>query len=1120
MQSRLSYPATKVWSFLAALLDRSTVSRASTSLKMDVPQKTPYRDRVGGKMLFWTAGGFAFMLFVIVLLFNSLARDSCPHFAPRPVPEEEHLIPFAGVQDEIDEDNIKKYLRLFTKTPHMAGTKNQKELADTVEDLWKKFGVEDVRQVEYEVLLTYPKWEKPNKLYIKSGRKTVYQTSGIAPALIEKEQDDKFGGYQFLAWSAVGNASGQVVFCNRGFIADFEKLEELGYSVKGKIALIRYGQLYRGDKVYNAQKYGAIGVLLYSDPADVAKEGTKPENLYPHKIWMPENDVQRGMIGHHMNGDPLTPLYPAKPGIYKSKTIEQLKKSANVPSIPALPIPYAAAYEILARMSGPKVPRGWRGGLDVSYRVGSKMKDDTVVTFEVDAIFETRTIQNVIGYIKGREDPDRYVILGNHFDAWAYGSMDPNSGTAILAELIRALTKTVKETGWRPARTIMFANWDAEEYGLIGSTEFVEEYGQQLQDRTVVYLNMDCLVGNLTLDVASVPSLYNAIVETAKAVENPNEQERKLGRRTVFDSWNFYAKSRVDPNIPKIAIPGGGTDHQPFLHFLGIPTVDFTFENPYTGYPLYHTMYETAYVNENLLDNDDFAVHKATAEIWAQLALRFADSRILPINATQIPWILLQSQIPDIEKEVRKVGNEKALPDTYEQIEFLKKACRSLIYASDKFYAQVADTKKGLTRWNDHLMTVERCFYNPIANPEAPDNRHILYSINPENRYYARTFGQVRDSLTRHLKTNGTTVEDLDREMAQGFTTVQRANYFTFDDDTKNYGKNLDKLLTRFNCIFVKHATIDYGASLQNVVNLIQYAISKKLHVENLTLNAIHYREEFNFLHAALKPRKIVFQFSDSSFRLRIPESCNTVLLGKSERLKSEIDISQAKRLKWICTDSKAMDAINTSILKWNSELKRLQAVLSRTGSEYKLSTPSFDLKCHKRFRAKTPASTLIEHILSRHYSKLPLLCRVCGQVFPIYDKSHFGQRAVCKSQPYSTFDADDYHKLVAVAKMCCPSATISNRIMDGLWLKYIEPGIEGKVIPRLASNWVYWTQECERTPGLQHKSIVFPEEPTPIVMTPPAEELLKFFEEARDPENRPIEIINVFYTDSTDSDS
>lgn len=233
--------------------------------------------------------------------------------------------------------------------------------------------------------------------------------------------------------------------------------------------MLRYGGGFRGNKVKNAAAHGAVGAILYSDPADVARAGIDDKHVYPATEWMPSTGAQRGsiMVG---DGDPLTPIYPAKNYTFRSRTIQQAKDEHIIPSIPVLPMSYGDVQNLLSQMGGRRVPTSWQGGLtNITYRLGPGfVTRGQQVRINVHSSLQRRTIRNVIGYIRGSQEPDRYVILGNHFDAWVYGSVDPNSGTSVLAEVGRALTSVINETGWRPSRTIVFCAWDAEEYGLIG----------------------------------------------------------------------------------------------------------------------------------------------------------------------------------------------------------------------------------------------------------------------------------------------------------------------------------------------------------------------------------------------------------------------------------------------------------------------------------------------------------------------------------------------------------------------------------------------------------------------------------------------------------------------------
>jgi hypothetical protein len=258
---------------------------------------------------------------------------------------------------------------------------------------------------------------------------------------------------------------GDPVYAGFGRKEDFDRLKQMGVSMEGKIAIIRYGEVFRGNVVKLAGLSGAIGAILYSDPAEVAQEGTDAAHTYPNTDYMPDHGVQRGTTKND-NGDSLTPFYPSKPDLYSTITVDDLKKDHVIPSIPAIPMGYADIYNILSQMGGDNAPSDWQGGLNFTYKLGPGMLNSQKLEIEVHSTLEIREIQNVVGYLYGEKERDRYIILCNHFDAWVYGSIDPNSGTAMLSEVARAMKEAKDAGSFKPLRTLMFVNWDAEEYGL------------------------------------------------------------------------------------------------------------------------------------------------------------------------------------------------------------------------------------------------------------------------------------------------------------------------------------------------------------------------------------------------------------------------------------------------------------------------------------------------------------------------------------------------------------------------------------------------------------------------------------------------------------------------------
>jgi len=356
----------------------------------------------------------------------------------------------------------------------------------------------------------------------------------------------------------------------------------------------------------------------------------------------------------------------------------------------------------------------------------------------VNSRVERREIRNVIGYIHGSESPDEYVMLGNHYDAWVYGAVDPNSATAVLAELSRAITQVANETGWRPKRSIVLCAWDAEEYDLFGSTEFVEEFASILSERAVAYLNVDLIMGNQSLLVDAVPSLYGVVINAAKRVPNPVETEIEEGRGTVFNTWIHY-KPPVggDQETPEMPIPAARSDHHKFLDYLGVPVVSFTYGNASSNdaHPLYHTKYETPHLVEDIYDWDGLAVCKAVGQFWAEMAIQLADAPVLPIDVGRLARKLRLEYVEDLSRVMRNASGE-GMKDALQQLDYLLETADEFVRRAENFESRLKENVGEMKGGNARLMNVERCFIKPDGvDSSVPTNRHLLYSLTEGNKY-------------------------------------------------------------------------------------------------------------------------------------------------------------------------------------------------------------------------------------------------------------------------------------------------------------------------------------------------------------------------------------------------
>ena len=454
-------------------------------------------------MKFISAAALPFIFFSI-LFFTEINGASQSAF-----PGGETSAPLFGFRDSAAEAAVEnrflavpdpklagEHLRILTQAPHMAGTLEDKATADYVSQKFREAGL-DTEVVEYRVWMNYP---AEISVDVTAPADVVVHGPTRERVSDDPYQDDPRVVMPFNSMSPSGDVEAEVVYANYGSPDDFRKLEELKIDVRGKIVLVRYGQNFRGVKAFVAQEHGAAGVLIYSDPAD---DGWRHGDKYPQGPWRPDTGVQRGSIGYMFQfpGDPTTPGIASIPSLPDSKRTPP-EQSAQLPKIPTTPLSYADAWPILEHLGGPDSPREWQGSLPFTYHVGP---GPTKVKIHLKQDYQFRTIWDVIGRIRGSELPDEWVVTGNHRDAWVYGAVDPNSGTAAMLEAVHGIGELLK-SGWKPKRTIVVGSWDAEEEGLIGSTEWAEQHETELAN-AVAYFNVDVAVSGAKFGASSVPTL-------------------------------------------------------------------------------------------------------------------------------------------------------------------------------------------------------------------------------------------------------------------------------------------------------------------------------------------------------------------------------------------------------------------------------------------------------------------------------------------------------------------------------------------------------------------------------------------------------------------------------------
>jgi N-acetylated-alpha-linked acidic dipeptidase len=627
--------------------------------------------------------------------------------------------------DTVTPDRARRWLAALTEDPHVAGTPAEKKVADYVLARFKEFGL-DAEIVRYDVFINHPshvslKLTSPVEEELKLHEE---------PYDVDKDSSQEGMFPAFHGYGASGRAEGQVVYVNYGSPADFARLAGLGISVDGKIALVRYGGAFRGLKVKEAQDRGAVGVLIYSDPRD---DGYMAGDVYPDGPMRPPSAIQRGSVLFlsHVPGDPSTPGWPSSAGAKRVPRAEM----TNVPKIPSLPIAYAEAAKILRRLGGPRVPDEWQGGLPFSYHIGPGAAR---VAMDVQMDEGLKPIYNVIARVRGSVEPEKQVILGNHRDAWTHGAVDPNSGTAAQLETARALGAAVK-SGWRPKRTIVICSWDAEEYGLVGSTEWAEDHAEDLQKNAVAYLNLDVAVTGPDLGMSGSPSLLALAAQAARDLPDP-----KRGGSIAAD-WESRQRSAWAQQTPvelsasadakfaaRLSPLGSGSDYTVFLDHLGVPSFDFGFSG---GYGVYHSVYDNFRWMEKYGD-PEFVYHAAAAKLWGLMAMRLANADIVPLRLSTYARDL-QVDLDNLRRDAirrartRVEAASTAKPplavdfaDILNALQELRAAGEMADRAADAALAGSDDAAK--RRVNDALVQVERAFLDPKGLPNRPWFRHLL----------------------------------------------------------------------------------------------------------------------------------------------------------------------------------------------------------------------------------------------------------------------------------------------------------------------------------------------------------------------------------------------------------
>jgi N-acetylated-alpha-linked acidic dipeptidase len=608
-----------------------------------------------------------------------------------------------------DTASVRQMSRDLSAVPHMAGTPAQAVTRDYVIEKMKSWGI-DAWSKEYSIYLPQP---DTVAAWILNGRRVERLTlaePGSGP------QVPPFNGY-----SGDGNVTAEVVYVNFGLIEDYKTLDSLGISVSGKIALARYGRSFRGIKAREAQKRGAVGLIVYSDPQ---QDGYFQGDVYPKGPMRNADGIQRGSMMNG-NGDPTTPSWPSVEGARRVS-----EDSLPIPKIPIIPMSYGNARRLLEPLAGPSVPQSWQGALPFRYHVGPGPVRARLHVKTERGARAFHKIWNTIGVIRGAKWPDEWVVVGGHRDSWSPGARDNVSGTVAVLEAARAFA-ALAQGGQRPARTVVFATWDAEEWGLIGSTEWVEELEDSLRNNVVAYINEDGTFSGTSFSGAGSPSLKPLFRAAARAVPDP------AGPGSVYDVW--LKSKNGDTTALTMGNLGGGSDFAGFYHHLGIPSGGIGFDGP-DG--IYHSMYDS-YDWMTRFGDPGYKSHRAGAQLVAVILGRLANTDILPLDyaafGAEMHALVAQLDSGITNKNWTGVGTQP-LRDALDRFTAVARA-----FNAARDTARV--TAERAQRVNRALMQVERRLTRPEGLASRPWFRSLQFASDIDNGYATMAFPTVNEAI-------------------------------------------------------------------------------------------------------------------------------------------------------------------------------------------------------------------------------------------------------------------------------------------------------------------------------------------------------------------------------------
>jgi len=618
--------------------------------------------------------------------------------------------------------------RELSRETHVAGTPAQAKTRDYVIAQMKSWGLEtEVRS--YDIWMPHPTEVAVWRVAPDTMRFDLTEPPVPGDPTSALSQYPTVNGY-----SGAGDVTADVVYVNYGLIEDYAQLDSLGVSVQGKIAIARYGRSFRGIKAREAERRGAVALLIYSDPQD---DGYVRGDVYPEGPMRPPRGVQRGSV-MNANGDPSTPSYPST-----RAAVRIPESQMAIPRIPVVPIGYGNAGELLRLLRGNDVPQPWQGGLPFRYHAGPGPARARVMVRDDRATRPLKPIHNTLGIIRGSELPDELVILGAHRDGWGPGTADNVSGTVSILEAARAVAEQVKQ-GKRPRRSIVFATWDAEEWGLIGASEYVEDDSLRLARSAVAYFNQDVAAQGTRFGGGGSPSLRATLRDVARAVPDPN------GRGSVYGEWR-RAAGVADTTEPAMGDPGGGSDFAAFYNHLGVPIADWGFGG---NGGVYHSQYDD-YAWMSKFGDPGFGYHAAAGRIAAAMALRVANADVLPYDYVEFARTM-RRYLPAIERGFAEKGwNNSAdggasapapAAPLRAAIDRMEESAVAFARARDAALAS-SQSKATLDATNRALLRVERALTRPEGLRTRPWFRNLIYAADENNGYANMPFPSVNEAI-------------------------------------------------------------------------------------------------------------------------------------------------------------------------------------------------------------------------------------------------------------------------------------------------------------------------------------------------------------------------------------